>query len=188
MMRCILVGLTLLPQAAWAHIDTEAPAFTAPLLAGMVHPTLNPPHLIAAMAVGLFAAVSGGTARWACPASSFGPETLGGLVGYIHPLAHPNVVALVLFLSLAFGALIARNSLVGLCAALALLGVALGYAHGLEGRELGSPLFGIGLLSAIVLLQGLGFLLGFALGTPSPAIIGVIATLTFLSSLIVVFV
>ena len=48
----------------------------------MIHPIMHPTHLLAAITVGLLAAVSGGTARWAYPASSFGAVMLGAVIGY----------------------------------------------------------------------------------------------------------
>ena len=183
-----VLGFLLMPQFAWAHsaIGTDVAASTGPFLAGMVHPILHPTHLLAAITVGLLAAVSGGTARWAYPASSFGAVMLGAVIGYSQPLSHPVVVALVLAVGLTLLLLLARSSLVGFCAALAFLGTAHGYSHGLEVRELGSPLFGVGVLTAIVLLQANGFLLGFALGTLKPAIIGAVGAVTLLTGLMVV--
>ena len=93
---------------------------------------------------------------------------------------------LVLTTGLAVLSLLARSSLVAFCAALALLGGAHGFSHGLEVRALGSPLFGVGVLTAIVLLQVNGFGLGFALGTLKPAITRAVAALTLLTGLMVV--
>ena len=85
-----IVGLFLLPCAAWAHSTIDTP--TAPFLAGIIDPILNPAHLLALVSIGLFAGVSGGSARWAYPVSLLGATMLGGFVGYIQPLAEPIVV------------------------------------------------------------------------------------------------
>ena len=60
-MRLGLFGLVLLPCPAWAYSTIDTP--TAPFLAGMIDPILNPAHLLALVSVGLLAAVSGGNAR-----------------------------------------------------------------------------------------------------------------------------
>ena len=188
MARRSFLALLLMPQSASAHsaLETDAAAHIAPILAGIIHPMLHPTHLLAAITVGLLAAVSGGTARWAYLVSSFGAVVLGAVIGYSWPLPHPVLVVLVLTTGLAVLSLLARSSLVAFCAALALLGGAHGFSHGLEVRALGSPLFGVGVLTAIVLLQVNGFGLGFALGTLKPAITRAVAALTLLTGLMVV--
>jgi urease accessory protein len=188
MARRFVLALLLMPQRALAHsaIETDVASHIAPILAGMIHPILHPTHLLAAITVGVLAAVSGGSARWAYPASSFGAVVLGAVIGFSAPLSHPVVAALGLAVGLAVLSLLARSALVGFCAALALLGAGHGYIHGLETRALGSPLFGVGVLAVIVLLQSNGFVLGFALGTLRPAIIRAVAALTLLTGLMVV--
>mgnify|MGYP000058827318 CR=1 FL=1 len=57
--------LILLPAAAMAHPGTGAHG--APFLSGLAHPVLGPDHLLTMIAVGLFAAMAGGRAVWACP-------------------------------------------------------------------------------------------------------------------------
>ena len=120
------------------------------------------------VSVGLFAAVSGGSARWAYPVSLLGATTLGGFVGYIRPLAEPIVLALVLIVSLALLSLVHARRLSGIGSVIALWGAAHGYAHGLELPAFGGPPFGVGLLLAIGVLQGIGLLLGFAPRATAP--------------------
>jgi urease accessory protein len=182
----LLVGFVVLPPSAWAHgyIETN----TEPFLAGTIDPFLNPVHLFPMVAIGLFAAVSGGNARWAYPASSLVATLLGGLVGYIHPLRDPSVVplVLVLILGLAFSSLASRSLFVASCSAIVLLGAVNGYVHGLGLPAVGGLPFGLGLLLTMAVLQGIGFLLGFAIGHRRPAVTAAVATLTCLASLLVV--
>ena len=176
-------GLFLLPCAAWAHgtIDTHI----APLLAGLIDPALNPAHLLAVVSIGMFAGLSGGSARWAYPISLLGATMLGGFVGYIEPFAEPIVVLLVLFLSMAVFSLLSGSPLVGIGSVIALWSAVHGYLHGLELTAFGGPLFGVGLLLAIGVLQGTGLLIGIALGPPRPVVIGTMAALTCLLGLLV---
>jgi len=179
-----IVGLFLLPCAAWAHNTIDTP--TAPLLAGIIDPILNPAHLLALVSIGLFAGVSDGSAQWAYPVSLLGATMLGGFVGYIQPLAEPILVVLVLFLGMAAFSLLSGSPRVGIGSVIALWGAVHGYLHGLELTACGGPLFGVGLLVAIGALQSTGLLLGIALGPSRPVVTGTVAALTCLLGLLVV--
>src|SRR5689334_20763007 len=68
----------LLPTAAWAHPGHDA---TVGFAAGFVHPVTGIDHVLAMIAVGLFAANLGGRALWAVPLSFVSVMALGGALG-----------------------------------------------------------------------------------------------------------
>lgn len=179
-----LVAL-LLPTAALAH--TGVGAHGAPFAAGVLHPLLGADHLLAMVAVGLFAAMMGGRARWAYPASFVGAMLVGGLLGYEGadlPVIEPTILASVIVLGLAI-ALALRPPLALACAVIALFGAAHGYAHGLEGRALGGLPYALGFVLATVALHGLGLALGTAAGTLGrPAVVRALGGLTAVAGLV----
>ena len=74
--------------AAAALLLTPALAFAHPghgdngLLAGISHPIGGLDHLLAMLAVGLWAAQQQGAARWALPCTFVGTMLLGGVLGF----------------------------------------------------------------------------------------------------------
>ena len=179
----LLVGLVGLswPSWAYAHSESAAPVFVN----GLIHPTLNATHLLALVAVGVFAGTSGGRARWAYPASSLGATALGGTFGFTWPHADPMTVASALFLGLLAWSLVSRTEIVVACSALIVLGAAHGYAHGVGMQGHGGWEFGAGLLLTMGLLQATGLLLGFALGPLRTTGNAAVATVTCLLGLYV---
>jgi urease accessory protein len=162
----ILVLALLLPGAALAH--TGIGAHGAPFVSGLAHPVLGPDHLLAMITVGLFAAMSGGAAARACPASFLGAMLVGGALGYGGaplPVIEPAVLASVIVLGAAV-AFALRPPLPLACAAIALFGLAHGYAHGLEGPAPGGLPYALGFVAATAALHGLGLVLGRA-GRPA---------------------
>lgn len=130
---------------------------------GFAHPLHGLDHLLAMLAVGLWAAQLGGRARWAVPAAFVGVMALGGALGMAGvglPLAGQGIVASVLML----GLLIAAAVRLPLAAGVALVGIfALchGYAHGAEMPETAAgAVYALGFAGATALLHGCGFGLG----------------------------
>lgn len=134
---------------------------------GVAHPCLGLDHLLAMLAVGLWAAQRGGPARWRLPlafmaamAGGAGLANLGIGAAFAETLAAGSVLIL--------GLLIAGR--VRLAQASSLLAVAVfalghGYAHGLEMPEAASPWgYGAGFLLATASLHGAGVLLGSTAG------------------------
>src|SRR5690349_8454713 len=72
------LGAILLPTAVWAHPGHDA---TVGFAAGFVHPVTGIDHVLAMVAVGLFAANLGGRALWAVPLSFVSVMALGGSLG-----------------------------------------------------------------------------------------------------------
>lgn len=183
MIRTALL-LALLPGAALAH--TGIGAHGSPFVSGLTHPIFGPDHLLAMVAVGIFAAMSGGTARFAFPGAFIGGMILGGALGYGGaelPIIEPTILASVIIL----GAVIAaafRPPLALACAAIALFGLAHGYAHGLEGPALGGIAYGIGFVISTAALHAVGLVIGLAAGnTGHPAVARVLGGLTCLAGI-----
>ena len=126
---------------------------------GFEHPLAGLDHLLAMVAVGLWAAQSGGRALLALPAAFIGAMILGGLAG-IAGLPLPAVELGILGSVLALGALVAFQrscSLVRCVAITAAFAVFHGYAHGVEMPVAASPLtYGLGFATATALLHAGG--------------------------------
>lgn len=177
----------LLPTAALAH--TGIGAHGAPLLSGLLHPLLGPDHLLTMVAVGIFAAMTGGRARWACPASFVGAMVVGGFLGFEGaelPVIEPAILASVVVLGLAI-ALAVRPPMTLACTIIALFGITHGYAHGLEGPELGGLPYAAGFVLATSALHGLGLALGFGAGALGrPALVRGLGVLTAIAGVALV--
>ncbi len=176
-----LLAVTL-PTAAFAHGGVGAHG--TPFAAGVLHPLLGPDHLLAMVAVGLLAAMTGGRAVWALPASFVGGMVAGGLLGFggaALPVVEPAILASVVVLGLAVACAL-RLPLALACTALALFGVAHGHAHGLEGPALGGAAYAAGFVLATAALHGLG--LGLALGLGRPAVVRGLGALTAVAGLV----
>ncbi|MES2818542.1 MAG: HupE/UreJ family protein [Pseudomonadota bacterium] len=156
--KTLLTLALLFPALAWAHPGHEASG----LLAGIAHPLLGLDHLLAMLAVGLWAAQQQGRARLAMPLTFLACLLLGGLLGFAGlnlPGLESGIAASVLALGLLV-ALAARPPL-GLALPLtALFALAHGLAHGLELPALTSPAgYALGFMAATAGLHGAGFVL-----------------------------
>lgn len=151
-----LTALSLFAGTASAHTgDHTATGF----IGGMAHPFMGLDHLLAMIAVGLWAAQQGGRARWAVPAAFVGAMGLGaGLAGsgWIVPHVESGIAVSVLVL----GLLIATRRHVSTLAGsiiVAIFALFHGTAHGLEMPQTASPAFyALGFILATVALHGLG--------------------------------
>jgi urease accessory protein len=167
-----LAALTLAatPAALFAHTGHD---HALGLMQGLAHPVSGLDHLLAMVAVGLWAWRSGGAARWALPTAFVGLMLLGAL-GAVGGFPLPgveagieggillSVVALGLFT--AFGVrlqVVAGSLLVGL------FGLFHGYAHGLEAGLPGSFIaYALGFAAATAALHVAGLITGRLLATP----------------------
>lgn len=152
-----LVLLAVTAGPAQAHPGHGATS----LMHGLAHPLSGLDHLLAMVAVGLWAAQLGGRARWLVPASFLGVMALGGALGMsgvVLPFAESGVAASVLIL----GVMIAAAVRMPLAASAGLVGVfALchGFAHGAEMPVAASSLgYGAGFVVASALLHLAGIL------------------------------
>ena len=130
--------------AAAALLLTPALAFAHPghgdngLVAGISHPLGGIDHLLAMLAVGLWAAQQKGAARWALPCTFVGTMLIGGVLGFeglALPALESGIAASVLALGLAV-ALAVRPPLFMAVGATALFALFHGVAHGLELPEM----------------------------------------------------
>ncbi len=160
-----------LPRAAEAHTYGAA---GAGFLHGLGHPLGGLDHLLAMVAVGLWAAQIGGRALWLVPAAFVAMMLVGGALGMAGiglPMAEMVVVASVLVL----GTLVASASRLPVAAGMAVTGLfALfhGHAHGVEMPEAASPaLYGLGFVLTTVALHAIGVGLGLAGRRGVPAIL-----------------
>jgi urease accessory protein len=133
---------------------------------GLLHPFGGIDHLLAMVAVGLWAAQRGGRALWAVPASFVAMMALGGVAGasgVTLPLVELGIAASLIVL----GAAVAFSIRPPVAAAAALVGLfALfhGHAHGTELPETASALeYGLGFVIATASLHGLGVAIGVLL-------------------------
>jgi len=155
-MRRVAMMAAAMPSAAWAHAGAGA---ASGLWAGIGHPFSGLDHLLAMVAVGIWAAQSGGRSVWAIPAA-FVSLMLGGgaaaLAGWPLPYMEQGIVASLLVL----GLLIASASRMDVVAGTTIVGffaVFHGHAHGAEMTlSSGALIYSAGFALASVLLHGLG--------------------------------
>lgn len=150
-----LVFLCLSAGTAYAHPGHAASGFAG----GLAHPFTGLDHLLAMLAIGLWAAQQGGRALWAIPAAFVGAMGLGAGLAW-SGAALPHVEAAVALSVLLLGLLVAVRFKASLTAGTAIAGVfALfhGYAHGLEMPQAASPaLYALGFVLATACLHALG--------------------------------
>ncbi len=156
-----ITALSLAPTLAHAH-----PGHGAGFDAGFVHPMQGWDHLLAMVAVGLWAAQLGGRARWVVPATFVGVMMLGnalGMAGIAVPLVEPAIVCSVILL----GLLVLMAARLSLAASMVLVGVfALfhGLAHGAEVPANASGItYTLGFALATAALHGCGLAGGTAM-------------------------
>lgn len=157
-----LSAALLAPTAALAHPGHDAGTF----LAGLHHPISGADHILAMVAVGLWAAQVGGRALWAMPAAFVGAMLAGGALG-AGGIAFPAVEPMILASIIVFGVLVALATRLPLEATLpliALFGAAHGWAHGAEGPSNGLIVYAAGFALVTAALHGVGIVLGRGLG------------------------
>lgn len=156
--------------AALGGVLITAPALAHPvhgvgsgLAAGLGHPFVGFDHLLAMVAVGLWAARRGGRALWLAPAAFVGAMTLGGLAGFAGA-ALPASEHLVAGSVLALGLLLALPRTAALAAGvslIALFGAFHGFAHASELPVQASAwTYAAGFLIATAALHAAGVLAG----------------------------
>jgi urease accessory protein len=155
------VSLALWPQLALAH----AGAHEAGFVAGMGHPLGGADHVLAMVAVGLWAALTGGVALWAMPLAFVTAMLSGGVLGSLGaplPGVEPMILASILVLGAAV-ALALRLPIVVALAVITVFGLAHGFAHGAEGPDSGLPAYAAGFVLATAGLHTAGLSMGLAL-------------------------
>lgn len=157
-----LVLLALAPEAALAHPGHAAGGFGL----GLMHPLGGLDHVLAMVAVGLFAWHLGGRALWLVPLAFVATMALGGAIGMAGtslPLVEIGIALSVVVI----GGLVALRRTMPTEIAMAVVAVfALfhGQAHGAEMGQAASGLaYGAGFLMATAFLLGAGILIGASL-------------------------
>jgi urease accessory protein len=148
-----VMALLLLPGVAFAHPGHEGLG----VLAGVLHPLTGLDHVVAMLAVGLWAAQLNGRLRVLLPLAFTGVMLLGAVAatgGGWSPAAFTPLSALLLAAAAVYGWRPATILMSVVTAGFALLH---GWAHSTESFGAG---YVFGMLSAAVALQGLGLLTG----------------------------
>ena len=158
--------------------------------AGVQHPLSGMDHLLAMIAVGLWAGLSGGRRQWLWPAAFVSSMVAGSIIAMLQAVTlsvEPIILASVMVLGLATALSLRAPFVVG-GLLIAIFGMAHGYAHGTEiPRTAGgwdfaagfalatATLHATGLLAAVQLRQmQLGFVARFAGGAIAIAGIGLV--------------
>jgi urease accessory protein len=158
MMKRIAIVLAALGTGvapAFAHLD---PARHGSLMAGLSHPLFGSDHVLAMVAVGLWAALLGGRALWLAPLAFVGAMTIGfaaALLGAPLPFVEPVILASVVVI----GLLAATALSVPAGIAMAMVGFFAffhGHTHGSELGSAGAIAFGVGFALSTGLLQATG--------------------------------
>lgn len=160
----LALAALLTPSLALAHTGVGD---THGFVHGFAHPLGGLDHMLAMVAVGLFAAHLGGRALWLVPASFVGVMALGGAVG-MAGIEIPFVEAGIALSVIVLGAAVALQVALPTIAAMALVGffaIFHGHAHGAELPQGASGLgYAAGFLIATALLHAAGISLGLAIG------------------------
>lgn len=152
----MLVLACLAPGLALAHTGAGG---SGGFLHGLAHPVGGIDHLLAMLAVGLWAAQIGGRALWVVPGTFVGVMVLGSMLGLASlpvPLIEEGILVSVLILGiLVAGAF--RFALVYSSLVVGLFALFHGYAHGVEMPvALGTGAYTAGFALATALLHGVG--------------------------------
>lgn len=157
-------ALLLTAGPAFAHVDV-GPVDT--FSRGFLHPLGGIDHILAMVAVGLFAVNLGGAALWLVPSAFVGTMIFGGALGYYGwplPMVEAGIglSVVVMGLAIAFGV---RLPTIGAMALVALFALFHGHAHGTEGVGLGISFlpYAAGSVIATASLHTAGVALGFGL-------------------------
>jgi urease accessory protein len=161
---CMAVAGMLSAPAVSAHTFG---AHGAGFANGLAHPFFGLDHVLAMVAVGLWAAQLGGSALWRVPLAFIAAMAGGAMLA--NPVMDvPWLDSAIAASVMGLGLLVAfRLRLPSFLALLAVSGFALfhGFAHGLEMPQTASPIsYGLGFVIATASLHVIGVLLGLSLG------------------------
>lgn len=161
----IAVAGLLVTGSAYAHPGHDVASFVG----GLSHPFSGLDHLLAMLAVGLYAARQQGAARWALPLGFVVTMLAGALLAQVG-LAMPVIEAGIGISVVVLGLLVATLIRLPLAAGLPLVGafaLCHGAAHYAERGSAGLLTYTAGFVLATAALHGLGYLLARA--TPQTA-------------------
>lgn len=153
----VTTALVLAPALANAHPGHDATTFSS----GIAHPLNGFDHLLAMVAVGIWAVQQGGRALWAIPGAFVGSMVLGGALGMSGmpvPFIEQGILASIFVLGVLIAAA-ARFSVAQSAALVGLFALFHGFAHGAEAPASGSGFAYVGgfaLATALLHLCGIG--------------------------------
>jgi urease accessory protein len=160
----LALSLIALPTAAFAHTGAgDANGFVH----GFMHPVGGIDHILAMVAVGVFAFVLGGCALWLVPLAFVGMMAVGFLLG-IGQVDVPFVELGIALSSVVIGGAAALGRPMPVAAAMGLVGVFAifhGHAHGTEMPADGGGLtYALGFMAATALLHAAGIAAALGVG------------------------
>jgi urease accessory protein len=151
----------LLAPVAQAHVGNHE---IGGFLHGLQHPMGGLDHILAMLAVGLWAAQLGGAALWSLPLAFIGVMVFGGVLG-MTGVTMPFVEQGILISDLVLGVIVLAATRLPLAISVSIVGALAifhGYAHGAEMPKGASGLeYAAGFVCSTALLHGIG--LGSAL-------------------------
>ena len=169
MPRSLILGLTFAiaaafaPEVAFAHVGVGA---TSGFARGFWHPIGGLDHVLAMVAVGMFAANLGGRALWAVPLTFVAVMAFGGLLGIEH-VAIPYVEIGIAVSVIVLGLVVALQVQWPVAAAMALVAVFAifhGHAHGEEmPLDASGATYAAGFMLATALLHIVGIAIGIGI-------------------------
>ncbi|KQQ91028.1 HupE/UreJ family protein [Aureimonas sp. Leaf324] len=161
----LALAASLLPTVAFAHTGVGD---TAGFLHGFEHPIGGLDHILAMVAVGVFAYVLGGRALWLVPAAFVGMMVVGFSLG-VAQVDVPFVELGIALSSVVIGGAAALGRPMPVGVAMALVGVFAvfhGHAHGAEMPETAGGLtYAAGFIAATALLHATGIALAFGIAS-----------------------
>jgi urease accessory protein len=148
----LALGLIALPTAAFAHTGVGA----HDLVHGFMHPVGGLDHILAMVAVGVFASILGGRALWLVPLSFVGMMAAGFVLG-ANGITLPYAELAIALSSIVIGGVAALGHRMPMVAAMALVGgfaTFHGWAHGTEmPADAGALTYALGFVAATALLH-----------------------------------
>lgn len=158
--------LTIGVAPAFAHLD---PGEHGSFVAGVSHPLFGSDHILAMVAVGLWAALLGGRALWLVPAAFVGTMAIGfvSAVGDTPlPFVEPIILASVVVIGLLAAMALSVPTVIGM-ALVGFFALFHGHAHGGELGEASAFSFAAGFVLSTALLHTVGIGMGLGLGRGS---------------------
>ena len=157
---CFVISLIFFtPSLVYAHTGI---GHSSGFLHGISHPLGGLDHILAMVAVGIWAAQISGKAVWAIPATFVGVMLMGGVLGITGitlPFVEQGIIMSILILGVLIAAAV-RLPLYSSAAIVALFALFHGHTHGAEAPVAASGVaYGIGfaLSTTILHLSGIGF-------------------------------
>ncbi len=156
-------ALVLGASPAFAHLN---PAEHGSFAAGFTHPLSGLDHILAMVAVGLWATMLGGRALYLVPASFIGVMLLGfvaSMLGLPLPFVEPVILVSVVVLGLVVALALPVSPVIG-AAIVGFFAFFHGHAHGGEIGAATFAAYGVGFAVATALLHSAGIGLGLGVG------------------------